>query len=445
MREPLATFLNRILIATLVLPLCLMGDQGAQEDDAPPAFSLEDLDSLLLGEDLLTVDLDGESNPEPGGANLEIPAGPDSGLTPTDKDPDADAGALPPEVLELLEVPNWIQEIIVQGGIGYNDNPLLTSLAKESSLYSTIEAEYVGIRLPRNGAGQFFLYGFGEYIRYANVTDLDHEIVAIIQANYKQDIFTALGSETALQYAYNDRVFGLSPLEDELITTQVRVHQFNARQGFTVRFPAAIQLKTDFYLEHNLFVESTNDYWKPGNRSYLERRFLNQALRVQAGADFHWRNYDERPARNSNGFVIPDTVVQWQSLEPFLSLKWKTQGDNPFNVSTRIGYRWNEDDAEGYDDFTRLTATLRAGKSWGPWEFEADGSVSHYQYPNRPVSSLDSRAYYISQWISGFQIRRNFSPQTAVILKYELEISRSLRESESYTANRGEIAFTFSL
>jgi hypothetical protein len=428
MRVFLAIPILLFLLAPRVSAQDPYGDPGATEQATPQesdAFDASSLDGLLLGEETLGLDfpLYGESELAPEADETSEPAG-------------SGAAALTPEMEDFLDVPNWIQETSLKFGAGFHENPLLTHQNEEPSPFILFEAETMGIRLPQPGQGQFFVYGFGEYRRFLEVPDLDHEIIAMVQASYKLDLLEHLNWETLLQYAYNDRVFGLSPLEDELITTPLKVHQFSGKQGFTVNLPARLTLQTDFYLERNLFIDSDNDYWKPGSRFFLQGRLFNQSLRYQMGGEVYQRYYDERPARNLNRIVIPDSTATWTAYEPYLSLKWETSGENPFSIYTKVGYRWNTDNAQGYDDSTRAAATLRLNQEWNRWLFQLGGSVSHYQYPNRPVGRTDSRPSYISQWTGSFVVTRNFSPSLAINLGYGMEISQSLRETESYSANQ---------
>lgn len=438
MRVILATLLYLILIASQ--QICARNPDETPEATRPVASQAEvdldpsDLDGLLLGDDTTDLDL---------GLPPAKPVPQDEPVTEkTGESPDT---ALPAEILELLETPQWIQETVLKAGLGYHENPLLTHLNEEPAPFVGIEAEFMAIRLPLSGRGQLYVYGFGEYRGYAKVPDLSREAVAIVQASYQRSLWELCQWETALRYAFNDRVFGLSPVEDELITTPLKLHQFFGKQGFSFNLPAQLKLQADVFVEQNLFVASTSDYWKPGVQLSLERSLFDRSLRVQAGGEFYLRYYDSRQARNSNGFAIPGTVAKWMAWEPFLAVRYKTTGEQPFSLYAKMAYRWNDDDAQGFDDSARASGILRLTQEWRQWEFELHAAVSHYHYPNQAVSRSDPRPRYLLQWFGGAAIERALTEDIAARLSWDTEINRSLRETETYSANQVflsmEIAF----
>lgn len=344
----------------------------------------------------------------------------------------------------MLEPAGWTQEIIFRAGLGYHDNILLLDTGERASAYSLAEVEYLGFRLPEPGQGQFHTYLLAQNRHFFQGEAFSDEYLVLAQATYKNTLGDHLLWEATAHYIFNDRVYGLSPLEDEIITTPLRVHQGYHGYALSAALPASVLVRLEGGMERSSFPGTENGYWRPLADIYLERAlFGNHEL--QAGVLASYRDYDDRPQRSASGLAVPGTHLTWTTWEPYL--KWTTQwkdGERRLRAALKASYRDNRDNGVGYDDHERLFASLNGAWDNGPWSVTLEGSFSHYNYFNRRVGILDATPYEITQWSARLQISRNLFSSWEVYTEYEFENSDSTRDSDFYRAHRGELGLTAS-
>lgn len=400
-----------------------------QGPEAPAGdWSDEALDSLLLGDSALDLEAALRDSQDPPTSETNDPE-----PTAENQLSDAELEALTEELLEEFSLPLWQREITITPGIGYSDNALLTHAQEAGSGYLSTELELMLFRMPGDSGARFFTYALLDHRRYFDVEDLEEETLALLQVLNEQPLGPRWTLHTSALGLYNDEVFGLSPVEDEIIASPVTVSQGSVKTGLFFQSNSTTSLELLLQVDRIAFRERDDDYWQPGLTTRV--RWEGNHSRITAGIDWQTRDYDDREQQEPDGSTLPGSSLQTQLLEPYFSCQFETPGDSPWEWGARVAFRQQDDNGPGYHDSQRwkLKAWLEHGQ--GPWSWELSAVSTFLQYDHRTVSNLDSRRYEITQLKASARAAYQFSPNVDLLLDYFWEEAQSTRPLDSYASH----------
>lgn len=424
-------------LLALAISCGLILSVSAAGSDLPADENLDDWseqewDLLLLGDEALDWrELEQEVREtsalptrEPGSTEGHLP-----------EDPELEA--LTREIMNELGLGSWRREWDLSGGMGFTDNALLTAGSRQASAFSLLSGEFITFRLPGDTPDEFFIYLFGEWRRYFSVEDLQDEYLGVLQAGYKRPFGNRLNWETSWLTIFNDRVFGISPLEDEFLASPVVVLQHSWNQQWDFRIRRGWSLSGAFAVERSTFRRSADDYWQ--YRPSLGLVHETENTRWEGGLRTQRRDYDDRTQQDLEGFTIPDSRLQWNSFQPYLSGRVQWGENTRYEWRALAYFRSNRDIGTGYHHFrrTRLSNSLRARR--GPWELTMDAVVQHTEYPRREIP--EDRRYRLWNSQAGLRLSRSFGERHTLELSYTFEDSQSVRKLDGFTVHQTVLSY----
>lgn len=352
----------------------------------------------------------------------------------------APAGKAPAPVAPVAPIPDefkislWQQMYSVRGGMGYKDNPTLSSTAPKGSAFWFAGGDAMLFRLP-SGGWTVTALGSVDNLSYLDKTigvENEQSAVAMVQAAKElgNGWKTGLGST----YMYQDQVLDVSASEgSELAVAEVLGHTLTGR-WFLRKDLKPYWLEAEATAARMWMSAPIDSSWTAGPRLTLGRAF---GPRTQISATWQWIQtaYDTRGKTDSAGVEIPDTTLRFGAHS--VGVAWSQTWDDKarWRTSTGIGVDLNTDNSSGYFDSRQYRFAEGLVFSAGTWKVSVNIGLSYLDCPVQAVS-LDDPALRRKTAISGGgHVEKGFGKHVAVFANYTYERSLSNAAYDHYIAN----------
>jgi hypothetical protein len=295
-------------------------------------------------------------------------------------------GAAAPEDEDLASV--WTRTFDFQTGAGYKDNILLGHYQKEGSAFWMNGAELFVLRIPVDGT-QVSIFLSAEDKRYFSSASIDHEDLALANAEVKRDVGHGWNLGFAVEYLYQDQLFDTSISETNRQVIPVVGHALQAAPFVRKEVSDGYFVEGRLQILRQFLEAPLDDYWQPGAKLTLGKQF---GYGSEAIVSFEYRDfrYDRRSALDSNARAIGGVKLQEGQEETEIGLKFYWDKKKQWRTWTRLGFQENRDNGGGFFDYRRYAAAQQLNYKQGRWELQTGVRWRCYDYLVQTVDASDS-------------------------------------------------------
>ena len=328
----------------------------------------------------------------------------------------------------------WDQSFSGRVGAGYNDNLLLSRDAREKSSFVFGGLDYTLFRLPLDGK-QFTLFLSGDYTRYPEGQQVDHEFFGLALARFKFDLTPSWHPGFDLQYFYQDQVIDASITETNSGPTLVQGHNISARPSVRRDLPGGFWLEGSAAITRQYYRAPLDDYWEGGPQLSVGRDYGFQS---SASLTYHWllRDYDTREDVTLKGAGVPGTSLQFRQHEIEASLRHNFDAERHWRSVTKLGVLWSEDNGSGYFNYTRCQISEQLRYVAKSWEIKAQVRFANYDFLQQSASATDSSTRQKEVFAASLRGEKKLFPKLKVFAEYAFERSLSNRTLDEYQVNK---------
>jgi len=337
------------------------------------------------------------------------------------------------EDADEIDTTIWDKSINLRGAIGYKDNVILSRNNREGSAFWQTEAEVMAFRIDAEQGLTLTLFASGEDRRYFSADSIDHEQSLVTQAKVDWDFKPDWQTGLSLTYSYLNAVFDASATEDIFETLLVKSHRISLAPYISRDLPWNSTLEFQFNIERQFFNEPLDDYWEYSPQVSWKKRYGNRSD-VTLSYTLHDRPYDTREALTLQFERIPNTTVEYlqHELESTWNHSWDT--NRYWRTRTRLGVVFNQDNGDGFFDYTRYRFSERFGYYRKKWQAVIEGKVLYYDYARQVVfGTSDVRQFW--EYVVGVRAERNLLRKLKVFLESEHEWLNSNVPIDEYQVN----------
>lgn len=302
------------------------------------------------------------------------------------------------ELLKELALPSlWIKTLDARTWSGYKDNVLLANQNTESSPLLGASLDGSLLRLPVDGWESMFLFS-GEYTRYFNLTNIDHEADAIAQAQFKKKLADNWKPGLAAEYFYFDQVFDNSIVSTQLLALPVDGHTFTLRPSLEKPFAEHYHFQAELVGTRQIFGQFIDNYWEFGPKLTLGREYGHKSD-LSISYAFNDRLHDTMPARDAGGNIEPGRGLQFWGHELFAVWRHNWDAEGRLRTTTKLSIQRNEDNGGGFYNFWRPFLMEQVRYRRPTWELRTEARVSYYQWDAQRIditspSPVRHKAYF---------------------------------------------------
>ena len=335
----------------------------------------------------------------------------------------------------ILEERLWDRDINLRISTGYSDNVLLASVFEQGSAFIGAEVEMFTWRKPQKGQMDVHLYLDAMQIHYFDVDGVDNERLIISQGQISNRLNDRWTVGVSLQGSYVDQVYDISPSGFELDTTTLEAVDLKFTPFINLKYSNGYFARMAIDLRRDFFRDSTFDFTEPAFEIHAGKRFDHGSY-IRLDYAYAYRFFDNREQRNTNGFPLSGTSLEWESH--MLNGRWDHywNKDKSIQSRTKIGFKWNLDNGDGYYDYSLYKVSESIIFYLNKWVIEGKCAFKYYDYTIQTVSFDDPNGRYFSQVNTMFKIVRMVNESWKLYFEYQRERSRSNRTEDKYTANR---------
>lgn len=334
----------------------------------------------------------------------------------------------------ILEERVWDKDINLRISFGYTDNVLLASVFQQGSGFIGAEVEMFTWRKPQKGQMDIHLYFDALQTYYFDVDGIDNEWLVISQGQISKQLNDRWTIGATLQGNYVDQVYDISPTGFELDTTTLEAIDLKFTPFLKLKYNNGYFARVAIDLRQDFFRATTFDFTEPAIGIQVGKHFDQGAL-IRLDYAFAYRFFDNREQRNTNGFPLRGTSLEWESH--FLDGRWDHywNKDKSIQSRTKIGFKWNLDNGDGYYDYSLYKVSESIIIYLNKWVIEGEFAYKYYDYETQTVSFNDPDGRYLTQMNTMFKVERMISESWKLYFEYLRERSRSNRIEDRYTAN----------
>lgn len=334
----------------------------------------------------------------------------------------------------ILEERVWDKDINLRISFGYTDNVLLASVFQQGSGFIGAEVEMFTWRKPQKGQMDIHLYFDALQIYYFDVDGIDNEWLVVSQGQISKQLNDRRTIGATLQGSYVDQVYDISPTGFELDTTTLEAIDLKFTPFLKLKYNNGYFARVAIDLRRDFFRDTTFDFTEPAIGIQAGKRF-DQGSSIRLDYAFAYRFFDNREQRNTNGFPLRGTSLEWESH--FLDGRWDHywNKDKSIQSRTKIGFKWNLDNGDGYYDYSLYKVSESIIIYLNNWVIEGEFAYKYYDYETQTVSFNDPDGRYLTQMNTMFKVERMISESWKLYFEYLRERSRSNRTEDKYTAN----------
>lgn len=329
---------------------------------------------------------------------------------------------------------NWDKSFNLRASGGYNDNLLLSSVAKESSYFINGGLDFTFFRLPLDGR-EFTLFLNSDYTWYPQGRQVDHEQFAVAFSHFKLDLTPAWNAGLDLQYIYQDQVIDTSITETNSSPTLVQGHGITARPSVRRELPQGFWLAANAGVTRWFYKAPLDDYWEGGPQLSAGRDY---GFKSSFSLSYHWtlRAYDTREQVTLNGAVVLGTSLEFTQNELEAALRHNFDAQRHWRSATKFGVLWNDDNGSGYFNFVRYQISEQLRYVAKSWELKAHAKFSHYDFTRQTASAADFSSRQKDILGCGLRGEKTLLPALKLFAEFAYERSLANRATDEYTVNK---------
>jgi len=323
----------------------------------------------------------------------------------------------------------WDSTVAVDGGVGYRDNVLRSSIAKENSGFVQLLADASVMRLSETDALLLF-YLFGDRIQYFDAPTVNYEEIISGTAQWIQPVGNR--NEFGLQatYLYQHQIMDASATEAFLRRILVLGHGLEVNPAWTYKMDKGWEVELEGVAIRQVYEHFLDDFWEGGGQVYLRRAYGNRSeAELSLGSTL--RSYDTRLQYDESGVPMPDTELAYWQAEAGGRWRHYWDAERHWRTLTTLDYMLNRDNGTGYFDYDRLLFRQQVRWRRDPWEVKANLRLGHYFHK---LQVIDGEGRYRSYAMLDAGAERWFWKHWKVYANAEYEWSTSNDPRDKYTS-----------
>lgn len=331
---------------------------------------------------------------------------------------------------EPLSLSPWFHEVTLRSAAGYKDNVALSAVSPTASPFISTGFEGILSRLSTGGPS-LDLFAIFDDIRYLSAESVEKEQIGLFSAKVKQDLEGGWQGSFAFDYVYSDQVLDVSITEADLNTLQVQSHGFSMRPGLRFDVSSRLWTEAEFGIERQIFAETLDNTWEIGPKLIVGVGYGHKS-EVTLSYQSESRNYDTDPRLDDVGTAIAGPRRAFSQQE--VRLTWRHYFDEArrWRSVVKGGYKWNEDNAAGYFNYTKAFGGLQLLYQAKSWQVRGEARFAAYSYSVQTVGT-DKR--YRHEAILNFRAEKQLKKFVKAFAEYEHELTDSNDVFEQYTVN----------
>lgn len=322
----------------------------------------------------------------------------------------------------------WDASVTVDGGAGYRENVLRSSIAKENSGFAQVAADASVMRLSETEA-LFMFYFFGEHIQYFDAPSVDYEELASGTVQWIQPVGNRNEAELQATYLYQHQIVDASATEAFLRRVLVLGHSLSVEPGWNFKFNEQWLVGIDALALRQVYEHFLDDFWEGGGLAKVRRAYGHRS-EVELSLGSALRSYDTRLQYDASGVPIPETDLAYLQTEA--SGRWKHYWDaeRRWRTLTTLGYMLNRDNGSGYFDYDRLLFRQQVRWKQGKWDVKGNLRLGHYFHK---LQEIDGEGRYRSFAMLDGWVGRQLWKHWNVYANAEYEWNTSNDPRDEYT------------
>ncbi len=310
-------------------------------------------------------------------------------------------------------LPLWDRAISVRTAAGYKDNVFLGRTAPVASGFISTGLEFLVWRRPEEGK-EFSFSLTGDDLRYLSLAAADKEQTVFVNTQYRHDLGRHWQVGIAAEYFYQDQVLDVSETETTLTTVRVLGQTLRAAPALRRSVGAGGWMELSFPVTRQFFAAPLDDYWEGGPQFTAGRAYGNKSEWSVSYSSAR-RSFDDRAQTDSAGFALQGSRLDFHQHKAELAWRHNWDTRRRWRTTTKLGYRVNEDNGEGFFNFNKPQASLKLRYRASTWEISGEAKISLYHYrvqtvggPGTPRRERLETAYalraekYLAPWVKCF-------------------------------------------
>ncbi len=285
--------------------------------------------------------------------------------------------------------PTWMHLFSLQGGIGYNDNVLRSSVSRESSVFLQTGFDTTLWKNPRAEGPRYHMFLFGEGRHYIGNRDLDDDYILSLRGEGIYELPSEWSAVLPVNLDYNDEYVDVSTREAELDTIRFRGVGIGFSPALRYDLSDSDRVEGKAIVRRQQFSDPLDPYWETGG-GLSWRHAADSATTFNFGSRVLFRRYDNREARDADGAILPGTRREFGIYHFDASVNHYWDEARRWRSRATAGAEINRDNAEGYFDFLRTHLSHRLIYQSRPWRIDTGLRYSHYQYDVRRTADGES-------------------------------------------------------
>ena len=327
----------------------------------------------------------------------------------------------------------WDKSVTLRGGLGYDDNVLLSTDNEQRSPFWDTGLELMLFRLPVD-QHQFYFFLSAEdrrFLKKSIETGKEQTVIAVTQYDYQvtEDWDAGIG----LQYLFQDEVFDVSATEATLTTIPLTAHSVELSPSVARQLSDSDEVELELAVRRQFFHEPLDDYWEGGPEITWQHDYGSRS-EIELTYAFSWRFYDTRSQRNADGLLLPGTSLEFRSHEIELSNQHYWDKSRRWRTESEIGVDLNFDNDSNYFGYRRYFAEQGLRYQREIWEVEAEAGISYYDYRHQRVSRGNRDNRERASVDASLRAERTLWKELTGYAKLEYQRALSNRATEEYEA-----------
>ena len=334
----------------------------------------------------------------------------------------------------IPDLPNaWLREFAVRGSVGYKDNLLLDSNAREHSISFGSGADVTIARLPFDGRQFNFLVSFDD-TRYPDGREVDHEDLLLGLAQVKTDVGAHWRFGVDGRYILQNQVLDTSITETNLEALLVRGHSLALLPNMRWMSDGNTWVELSGTAQRAIYREPLDDLWEGGPKLALGLDYGHYST-VSVSYSWNLRAYDTREQLELDQMGIPGTSLRFQQHDVEAALRQNWDKERRWRTATRLGVQISRDNGPGFYDYDRWYAAQQIRYVAKTWELRVQGKVSFYAFPHQMATDPDSDER--QKTLVGADVRgeKKVWQGLKLFVSYEYEQSLANRPTDEYRVN----------
>ena len=331
----------------------------------------------------------------------------------------------------MMEDSSWDFSSNIRLGGGYKENVTMSAFSEESSEFSMVGFDFIGVRLPMDDNGfEIAIFGAFDDRRYFDVPSVDFEQTGLLNTSLEKSLGDSWKMKTDVRYIYIDEMFDASLTEDELGTVQVVGRQVGLEPVFQWNFIGNTWFEFKPEISRQYFAEPLDDYLEIGGSvsAGIDYGFRSKFSIYQAKVR---RTYDTRSQRDEVGFYIPNSDLIYDRPEKGVEWTHYLNSDRSVRMRTRFSIMDNEDNGSGYFGYRRERLSHNWRFQFSKFSFSATLRKALYNYDFQRSADFTSLRHRADRSVD-VSVQYEYSENLSIKLEFEQESIQSNVPQDEY-------------